>query len=273
MKLGSSRWGNDFEKKVREFVAKYGFEIIAENETIKCTTKKHSKQSHEIDLIAEYSSDGYPLPPQYGPYKDEKFLVSTKGGLQIGQPDLDDARNQLECLKKSNEYAELKKCVVICEHSSLTHPVGDLFVWDEKFMHLLSAKMRIFKSLNVNKNIQQHFFPELKVSLMFQISTGRNPFSQRDETTMMCYVFNENPIKSIGKKTLMEVLFPFRKEGPAGFHNIIKNINVYSPSGFMEDLLTLKGSYAPEDKHVFFSSFSDLSVATWVPSIDNDFLF
>src|ERR1035437_78977 len=133
MKLGSSRWGNDFETKVREFIVKYGFEIIAENETIPCIYEAHEKKGkqHEIDVIANYTSPGYPLPPIYGPDINEKFLISSKGGVQIGEKEITEAKQQIECLQAINEYKDVNKLVIICEHSTTTFPDDQVYVWDE----------------------------------------------------------------------------------------------------------------------------------------------
>lgn len=274
MKFGSSRWGNDFETKVRAFITKYGFEIIAENETIKCTIKRHNKPSHEIDVVADFSSSGYPMPPIYAPNIGEKFLISSKGGLQVTQADLDSVNNQLECIQNTPEFKDVKKAVIICEHSSFDYPNnGNLYVWDEKYMHLLAMKMRVHRVIKNNPGFRDYQNKDHGVSLMSTMSSSKNLFTQKDETSIQLYFFNENPNKKLGKKELMFLITPFTKPDASGFHSLNKQIYLYSTSGFMTDLLSLTGKNMPENRNVFISSLSDLSIATWVPSLENDFIF
>src|SRR3972149_10431021 len=108
MKQGSSRYGNDFESKSREFLAKYGYFTLAENEIIDCKNKLHKKYSHEIDIIAVSSGDQKaPNPPAYGPEETERFIVSCKGGLLIGTPQIRELENQIDCIQKDQRHSDI----------------------------------------------------------------------------------------------------------------------------------------------------------------------
>mgnify|MGYP001583612074 CR=1 FL=1 len=273
MKQGSSRFGNDFETKCREFLAKYGYYILSENQIVNCETEGHKKPSHEVDAIVVASGLGaVPNPPVYGPKSVEKFAVSCKGGVPLNQEEIDEFAKQIECIQKDPRYIDLRSGLIMCQDKELKLKIPpNIYIWDRTFIHLLVEKIKVARF--TKNSTQGGEFRVGNISMLWNFSISQ-PGGQAGEMkmTISLFLFNEDPEKSVGKfeiKGLGEALED--SAARLGVKGSQKFLSVYSAAGINTDLLSMKGTFDPADKTFFYSKMADLSLATWIPSLDEYF--
>lgn len=278
MKQGSGRFGIDFEAKAREFVARYGFDIIAENEVVKCVEQTHQKPSHEIDFITWFISleneTKIPKPPLNG--FTGKFMVSCKDGEPLNQGEVDKTKNELECVRKDKRFPDVEGAIIVCasKHPNLKIP-ENVKVWDSTYMHLLGEKMKIAQMIKISKlSYNENAIKSKGYSVIWQVNSFTDPTTGQQQPSFNVYIFNEDADKSIGKSEVFEFTDTVVREIKEKNNVDIRCfINIYSASGIRTDLTILKGKYLSERPSYNISKIIDLSTATWTTYIDDSFSF
>jgi hypothetical protein len=153
------RSGTDFERSIAEILTRLGYEIVSENEPVKCQVPEHRKNTHGIDFVAKPSSRGLCRP------------VSSPDGLtlfccrhaNIGEGDISEAQQTSECLRLSSSYKDLKGAVLVTAawvqrdlRDAIRRTQG-LYLWDQARCHLYGNLARHYASF---KNIRAETSPD-----------------------------------------------------------------------------------------------------------------
>lgn len=142
------RRGPDFEKAIATLLSRLDFTILEQNFNIDCQDRgKHNKRAHGIDFLVKFTGRKL-LRPLRSPLGT--CLISCKSGLgDIGDSDVNDMKNALECLKKSGR-GKVNGAILVTlgkvkqPQRKIFQESKDLFWWDINYIIFNAVKASNF---------------------------------------------------------------------------------------------------------------------------------
>jgi hypothetical protein len=147
------RSGLDFERSIAGMLTQLGYQIVLENESLKCQTATHSTRSHGIDFLAK------PVKPNLSrPLTSPNGLtVFSCKHASIGEAEIKDLMDTLECLKSSHKYNDVKGGILVTssrvqrELQEKFNQNNEMYLWDQARCHLYGNLVRYYARIELKR--------------------------------------------------------------------------------------------------------------------------
>ncbi len=140
------RSGTDFERSIAGMLTQLGYQIVLENESLKCQTQGHNKHTHGIDFLAKSVKPELSRPIAS---PDGLTLFSCKHS-NVGDADLAEVQQTFDCVKSYEKYTEAKGSVLVTpvwvprDFSEKFEANRNLYLWDQSKCHLYGNLARYY---------------------------------------------------------------------------------------------------------------------------------
>jgi len=251
----SGRWGFDFEDLASHLLSSLGYKIVNENFDVECTDPSHHKQSHEIDIIADFFSENFvrPLDSPEG-----RVLFECKIG-EVKLTDVEEAENKLKCLNNCGKFGVLSGAIIMTNSRPKVKIKDNIFCWDMRKLFFYASKVFHFKRLQ-----RKGAFTFREQRLEHFSYTTFIPSFETDKNIFVFMIFHEdeeNPLnKLIIEETWATIQIKYANFWKA-YSNIEARIEAHSLSGFTRDIessvLIINGI------NIYVENALDYSTAPW----------
>jgi hypothetical protein len=219
------RKGSDFEQSFKTMLACLGFKIICENVGVQCGNPDHKTPEHSIDVLAQHIG---PFPRPCESY-DGLTLFDLRAREKVPEEELNRVSRTLECLRKTNSYADARGAVFVTCRGMTPKLAGDLKnyseikCWD---INRLSLYGRMAELFPYRARCKYHSENKMRIILHHPNPYDAPPYY----VTAELFYEEEN---RLNLDNLKRGLVALRKIMPWGS---IADVRVRSLSGFTSDL-------------------------------------